>query len=232
METRWHLAVDMADWLAQALTQVGRAEAEALARSGTFHIVLAGGGTPRLLYQALAKEPHDWARWHVWFGDERCLPPDDPERNSAMARASLLEGTAIAPAQFHVIPAELGPGAAAMEYRAQLANNGTFDLVLLGLGEDGHTASLFPGHEWGTAPGAPDALPIYDAPKPPSERVSLSAHRLAQAHEVLFLVTGAGKRDAVARWRAGESLPASAIRPISGVDVLLTTESLPSGVQA
>ena len=232
MKTRWHLAADMDDWLAQALAWVGRAEAKALAQRGTFHIVLAGGGTPRLIYQALAKEPHDWGRWQVWFGDERCLPPDDPERNSAMAHASLLEGTAIAPTQFHAIPAEQGPEIAATEYGAQLADIGAFDLVLLGLGEDGHTASLFPGHEWGTLPGAPDALPIHDAPKPPPERVSLSAHRLAQAHEVLFLVTGAGKRDAIARWRAGESLPASAIRPIGGVDVLLTTDSLPPGVQA
>ena len=230
METRWHLAADMHDWLTQALAWVGRAEAHALARHGAFHIVLAGGGTPRLLYQALSRQPHDWARWHVWFGDERCLPPLDPERNSAMARASLLDGTAIVPARFHAIPAELGPKVAAQEYAALLADIGAFDLVLLGLGEDGHTASLFPGHEWGAAQEVPDALPIFDAPKPPPERVSLSAHRLAHAHEVLFLVAGAGKRDAVARWQAGETIPASAIRPMGGVDVLLTPESCPPGV--
>lgn len=197
-----------------------------------FDIVLAGGSTPRPLYQALAKKPHDWGRWRVWFGDERCLPPHAPERNSAMAEASLLAGASIAPAHFHAIPAELGPEPAAQAYAALLADMGPFDLVLLGLGEDGHTASLFPGHEWGAAPGMPDVLPIHDAPKPPPERVSLSARRLAHAHEVLFLVTGEDKRDAVARWRAGDPIPASAIRPIGGVDVLLTTEFLPFGVQA
>jgi 6-phosphogluconolactonase len=229
METRWHLAADMNDWLAQALTRVGRAEAEALAQRGTFHIVLAGGGTPRLLYEALAKELHDWARWHVWFGDERCLPADHPERNSLMAHTSLVQGTAIDPAHFHAIPAELGTEAAANQYGESLADTGIFDLVLLGLGEDGHTASLFPGHDWGTGPEAPDVLPICDAPKPPPERVSLSARRLAHARHVLFLVTGEGKREAVARWRSGEAIPASAIRPTSGVDVLLTTESCPPG---
>lgn len=230
METRWHLATDMHDWLTQALAWVGRAEAEALARHGVFHIVLAGGGTPRLLYRALALEPHDWARWHVWFGDERCLPADDKERNSGMARDSLLQATAIPAHQFHAIPAELGAERAAMQYAQTLAHAGHFDLVLLGLGEDGHTASLFPGHDWGLSPNAPHVLPVYAAPKPPPHRVSLSAHRLAQAHHVLFLVTGAGKREAVARWRGGEAMPASAIRPTGGVDVLLTIDSLPPGV--
>ena len=229
MDTRWHLAADMNDWLTQALDRVRQAERGALAQRGEFHIVLAGGGTPRLLYEALAREPHDWPRWHVWFGDERCLPPEDPDRNSAMARASLLQGTTIAPGHVHAIPAEGGPEAAAQAYAESLAGTGAFDLVLLGLGEDGHTASLFPGHEWGTNPSSPDTLPVFDAPKPPPQRVTLSARRLAQAHQVLFLVTGDGKQEAVARWRRGESIPASAIQPIKGVDVLLTTESRPPG---
>jgi 6-phosphogluconolactonase len=232
METRWHLAPDMHDWLTQALAWFSRAESMALARHGAFHVVLAGGGTPRLLYQALAGEAHDWPHWHVWFGDERCLPTDDPERNSLMARTSLLQGTSIPADQFHAISAELGPERAALAYAEALTGIGDFDLVLLGLGEDGHTASLFPGHDWGASPDAPDALPVHDAPKTPPERVSLSARRLAQAHEVLFLVTGAGKRNAVARWRGGDALPASAIRPPGGVDVLLTIESMPPGVQA
>jgi len=230
MDTRWHLATNMDEWLVQALAWVRRAEAAALARHDRFDIVLAGGGTPRLLYQALAQEPHAWEKWRIWLGDERCLPPTDPERNSLMARASLAVGSLLTDAQLQAIPAELGPVAAAQAYGQRLAGVGAFDLVLLGLGEDGHTASLFPGHDWGTDDDAADALPVFNAPKPPPERVSLSAQRLGKAEQVLFLVTGAGKREAVSRWQAGDPIPASAIRPACGVDVLLTAESHPSGV--
>ena len=109
---------------------------------------------------------------------------------------------------------------------------GSFDLVLLGLGEDGHTASLFPSQDWGEGQESADALPVFNAPKPPPERVSLSAQRLGKAEQVLFLVTGAGKREAVSRWQAGDPIPASAIHPANGVDVLLTTESHPAGVHS
>jgi 6-phosphogluconolactonase len=109
---------------------------------------------------------------------------------------------------------------------------GDFDLVLLGLGEDGHTASLFPDHEWGAEAGSPDALAVFDAPKPPSERVSMSAARLSRARHVLFLVSGESKRLAVSTWRAGSNIPARAIQPESGVDILVESALLetPSAV--
>jgi 6-phosphogluconolactonase len=221
MQTRWHLAENDADWLAQALAFVARAEAEAIAARGAFHIVLAGGGTPQRVYAALAGEDHDWSRWQVWYGDERCLPADHPERNSQMAEAVWLKRVALPDAHLHSIPAELGAIEAAKAYTRPLAAVTTFDLVLLGLGEDGHTASLFPGHDWGTGSDAPAVLPVFDAPKPPPERVSLSAWRLGAARQVLFLVTGAGKYEAVANWRGEGTIPAAAIRAANGVDVLL-----------
>jgi len=92
---------------------------------------------------------------------------------------------------------------------------------VLGLGEDGHTASLFPGHDLGEAPGSPAALAVLDAPKPPRERVSLSAARLSYAREALFLVSGESKRQAMADWRAGRPIPARAVAPAAGVDVLV-----------
>ncbi len=101
-----------------------------------------------------------------------------------------------------------------------------FDLTLLGLGEDGHTASLFPGREWGTEPDSPDALAVLDAPKPPAQRVSLSAARLSRSRQVIFLVSGESKRDALARWRASENIPARAIAPEKGVDVLVESALL------
>jgi 6-phosphogluconolactonase len=221
MQTRWHLSESDADWLARALDFVHRAETEAIAAQGEFHIVLAGGGTPKRLYEALAAEPHDWSRWQVWYGDERCLPADHPERNSHMAEQAWLERVALPAANQHPIPAELGAVAAAKAYAQVLPNEARFDLVLLGLGEDGHTASLFPDHDWGVGADAPAVLPVFDAPKPPPQRVSLSARRLSTARHVLFLVTGAGKREAVVNWRGQGSIPAAAIMPADGVDVLL-----------
>jgi len=229
MHLRWHIAPDLEAWLQQACLFVRQAEAEARARHDRFHIVLAGGTTPRLLYEKWARESFDWARWQIWLGDERCLPALHPQRNSVMVQASLLSCVPVPAVAFHPIEAELGPIEAAARYGMVLAEQGDFDLVLLGLGEDGHTASLFPGHAWGNEPEAADALPVVNAPKPPSERVSLSAQRLARARQVLFLVTGSGKREAVRRWRDGEPIPAAAIQPAAGVDVLMTAETLPTG---
>jgi 6-phosphogluconolactonase len=221
MQIRWHIADNDVDWLVKALGFVTCAEAEALTERGEFHIVLAGGCTPKRVYQALAVETHDWSRWHIWYGDERCLPVDRSERNSRMAEAVWLKQVALPEANQHPIPAELGAVAAAEAYVRQLAGLATFDLVLLGLGEDGHAASLFPGHDWGTDPKAPAVLPVFDAPKPPPERVSLSARRLGEARRVLFLVTGTGKQEAVANWRGAGTIPAAAIMAQAGVDVLL-----------
>lgn len=221
MTTRWIGVESGAILRAAAVDRIVSAAARAIERRGQFSVCLSGGNTPRDVYRMLRGAATDWARWHVWFGDERCLPRDDPDRNSGMASEALLDHVAIPRAQIHVIPAELGAVEGARDYSRALAGVGDFDLVLLGLGEDGHTASLFPGHDWGEASGSPDALAVTGAPKPPPQRVSLSAARLARTHEALFLVEGDAKRDAVIRWRRGDDIPARAIRPASGVDVLV-----------
>lgn len=197
--------------------------AEAVAKRGVFRIVLAGGGTPKACYRLLAQANPDWSKWQIFFGDERCLPPEDAERNSRMAEEAWLDRVEIPAGNIHPIPAELGPVEGARRYAELLegvrgAEGPLFDLVLLGLGEDGHTASLFPGHRH---PQGPLALPVTDAPKPPPERVSLSPGALGDCGVLLFLVTGAGKRDAVARWRAGGAIPAAGIRPAGVGEVLL-----------
>jgi 6-phosphogluconolactonase len=192
---------------------------QAISARGVFRIVLAGGNTPRDIYRVLADARTDWPAWHAYFGDERCLAADDPERNSAMARSTLLDHVAISRAQIHVIDAELGAEEAAARYAQELASVGEFDLVLLGLGEDGHTASLFPGKDWGEADNAPAAIPVHGAPKMPPDRVSLSARRLSLARSVMFIVSGKPKLDAVRRLLAGERVPASAIRIGPGIDI-------------
>lgn len=219
-KVRWHGFADVDALQADALLRVRTAASNAIAARGVFRIVLAGGNTPQAIYQSLRKAITDWPKWQVYFGDERCLPANDPQRNSRMARDTLLDHVPIPRANVHAIPAESGPIEGAAQYAQKLRVVGEFDLVLLGLGEDGHTASLFPDHEWGTAQESADAMPVFDAPKPPPERITLSTARLSRARCVLFLVDGEAKRQAITRWRAGERIPASVITPAAGVDVL------------
>lgn len=220
---RWHGFAGVPELQADAVARIRSAAHGATIARGVFRIVLAGGNTPRGVYEMLRKAITDWSKWQVYFGDERCAPANDPQRNSRMAREALLDHVPIPRANVHAIPAEIGPIDGAAQYAQILHAVGQFDLVLLGLGEDGHTASLFPEHEWGAEKNAADAMAVFDAPKPPPERVSLSAERLSRARTVLFLVEGEAKRDAITRWRNGETIPAMSITPAAGVDAL--TES-------
>lgn len=224
--SRWHAVADKLALQQMAIETILASAAQAIHERGQFHLVLAGGNTPRGIYHGLRTAETDWFAWHIYFGDERCLPPVDPARNSRMAAEVWLDRVPIPALQLHVIPAELGAVQAACMYAETLWAVGGFDLVLLGLGEDGHTASLFPDHEWGTAPGSPDTLAVLDAPKPPLQRVSLSAARLSRARQVIFLVSGESKHRAVAEWRAGKDIPARAIMPAAGVDVLVESALL------
>jgi 6-phosphogluconolactonase len=121
------------------------------------------------------------------------------------------------PAQnIHVIPAELGPVEGAHFYNETLSHVGDFDLVLLGLGEDAHTASLFPGHSWNNNL---DALEVFGAPKPCSLRISMSPARLSRSKSILFLVSGKEKQRAINQWKLGDLIPASTITCDNGIDV-------------
>ncbi len=223
-QCRWHGYSTSAELERAAAQAILHAARQAISSRGAFHIVLAGGTTPRLVYELLRDAGADWAAWHVYFGDERCLPPDHAERNSRMAALAWLDHVAIPCGQIHPIPAERGADIAASAYTQTLRGIELFDLVLLGLGEDGHTASLFPGHSLGDTPDAPAAIAVHDAPKPPQQRVSLTAHRLSAAHQAIFLVTGATKQQAINDWRNGLAIPAAAIAPAGGVDVYLEAE--------
>jgi 6-phosphogluconolactonase len=223
-DVRWHPFAESGALRDEAQHRVIAAATKAIAQRGRFAIVLAGGSTPRALYRSLQQADTDWSRWHVYFGDERCVAADDPERNSVMAAATLLFHVPIPRIQIHDIPAEFGAAHATRNYSRTLRDAGEFDLVLLGLGEDGHVASLFPGRVTDSAEA--DVIAVFDAPKPPPERVSLSAARLSRTRSALFLVEGESKREAVQRWRNGADIPAAKIRPPSGVDVLLEARLL------
>lgn len=214
--SRWH-NFETQDAINQAtLNRILAAAKEAIASRGRFSIVLAGGSTPKSVYALLKDAQADWTNWHVYHNDDRCLPVDNSERNSLMARTTWLNHVAIPANQIHDIPAELGNIEGAKAYAKTLAGVPEFDLVLLGLGEDGHTASLFPNQ---AVDNSADAVPVFDAPKPPADRITVSQQRLSNTREVIFLVTGAGKQDAVNNWRNGVAIPATLITPKNGVDV-------------
>lgn len=225
-QIRWRVFETASQLQDTATETILKSANEAIAARGSFTIVLAGGTTPKEIYQRLRHVETDWSKWHVYYGDERCLPVDHADRNSRMAEESLLQHVAIPDNQIHAMPAELGADVGAARYSVLLQNLGQFDCVLLGVGEDAHTASLFPGQAWEGAANA-SAIAVRNSPKPPSDRVSLSASRLSNAKQVMFFVTGAGKRDAVTAWRNGEDMPVAAIRPEAGVEVYMDAAACP-----
>jgi 6-phosphogluconolactonase len=166
---------------------------------GARTLVLAGGTTPAAAYRELAGMEVTWGRVTVLFGDERCVPPSDPASNYRMARETLL--SRVDPASVHRMPAELGPDEGAAAYAAVVAALEPLHVVLLGVGEDGHTASLFPGHPALDARGL--VVGVREAPKPPPDRVSLTLRTLRAAHLVLVLATGSEKAEAVRLAREG-----------------------------
>ncbi|GAA8848157.1 6-phosphogluconolactonase [Helicobacter pylori] len=184
---------------------------EAVALRGEAHVALTGGSMGSALVAALADHPAvdvvDWSRVHVWWGDERWLPLGDPDRNDTQNDSAGLDRLPLDPARVHRVPGpdtSESPEAAAIAYERALRvdGGGSWDVVLLGVGPDGHVASLFPGHP---AQLRDDALAIavHDSPKPPPIRVSLTLGCLARSHEVWFVVAGADKAEAVAKGVSG-----------------------------
>jgi len=222
------LVLTTAEQLAQtAAERVNAIIGRAVAQRGVSSVVLAGGETPRRLYQILAVEPKseriDWQSVHLFFGDERMVPPDDPASNYGMVHRELLSRVPVPVGHIHRIRGERPPVDAAVEYEAELAEffGGMlprFDLVILGVGEDGHTASVFP-HTAAVSEQTRNVLG-YFVPQLNSWRVTLTLPVLLNASNVLFLAAGKRKAPIVreilgARVPAPE-LPASLIRPVNG----------------
>lgn len=221
-ETHWHVLPDQRALVTAVSERILGSAGNAINGHGVFRIVLAGGTTPEAVYRRLAEATTDWSCWQIFFGDERCLPTGHAERNSVMASERWLQRVALPAENIHVIPAETGAEAAAQAYLPVIEQARPFDMVLLGMGEDGHTASLFPGQRH-----AADELvhAVHDAPKPPPDRVSLGMAALNAAAEVLVMVSGAGKHAAVQRWKRGDDLPVARIHGQTGVDVYIDKEA-------
>jgi len=190
-----------------AADQVAWRIAEARKHGREVHIALAGGTTPRRAYELLAEMEGSWKHVHLWLGDERCVPADDPEANVRMVRESLCANAREGPPMLHAVPSPEQPEDAAWLYGLQLraeVPDQLFDIVLLGMGPDGHTCSLFPGFPQLAAREAP-CVAVYGSPKPPPERVTLTFGILRRARFTLLLATGAEKAAALAQARAGDA---------------------------
>ena len=213
--------------LARALADVIVATAGlAMAERGAFRIALAGGRTPQTTYELLGREPLSdaisWSDTFVYFGDERCVPPNDEQSNYRMVERALLEHIPIPPANVHRIRGEIDPGLAANEYasilRADFGDAPRFDLTLLGLGKDGHTASLFPG----TPPNTDDeslVRAVY-ADADVMWRVTMTPLVINLSRSVAFAVAGADKAQILAEVYEGPTdpvkYPAQIVHPASG----------------
>ncbi len=221
--------------LAECFVKAGNA---AIAENGSFHVALSGGNTPRAAYELLAGEPFrsslSWNNVFVYFGDERCVPPTDERSNFGMARAAFLDAIPVPTANVRRMSGEVDPGHAANEYstilRTDLGQLPRFDLVLLGLGEDAHTASLFPGRELDR-----DQDSLVEAVYHESDatwRLTITPKVINAAYRVVFAVEGASKAPALAAVYEGSydprTYPAQIVRPTSGQLTWLVDEAAAS----
>jgi len=203
--------------------------ADALAASGRGHLVLTGGGIGTKVLAAVAASPArdavDWRSVDFWWGDERFAATGDPERNETGARAALLDVLDVDPARVHAVPGPDGPDgddpdAAAARYAAELSSAAgagaavpAFDILMLGIGPEGHVASIFPESPAAHATGS--VVAVRNSPKPPPTRISLTFSAIQAAREVWILASGAEKAEAVAEAQSGVSqdkLPAAGAR--------------------
>lgn len=226
-----HIAIypDIDTLSQQAAQYVVRIANESIAARGRFMLALSGGTTPRKLYSLLGSEPYsdqiDWKLVHIFWGDERCVSPDNPDSNFFMAQEVLLSKIAIPAFQVHRMPADQPDrDAASQEYSMEMQRAfGTqeipvFDLIQLGMGPEGHTASLFP-HQASLQENQRLVMPV-SVPKPPPDRLTFTPPLLNAARNILFLVTGSEKADALQAVLEGayqpENYPAQIVRPPNG----------------
>jgi 6-phosphogluconolactonase len=210
-----------------AAAEIARILDTAITRSGVAHLVLAGGSTPGPIYERLARNRRRWSSVHLYWGDERCVPGDDPGSNYGAAKKVLLDAIDIPPGNVHRIAGELAPEEAARRYEASLrevpgpdeADLPAFDCILLGMGADGHTASLFPGEASLEEVRRWTAVTAGEKASPPVPRVTLTLRVINAARHALFAVGGDDKLGVVHAIETAPdstSYPAARVRPSSG----------------
>ena len=203
---------DNTEQLAEAAANfIAQKIGECLHHQSRCRIALPGGNTPALCLQKLSSQPLSWEKIEWYMGDERCLPVGHAERNDTMVSKTLFNGQGPSKKQFFPIKAELGAEKAAKDYQAQIEAFDALDIVILGMGEDGHTASLFPNNKALTKQDS--VVAVFNAPKPPEERVSLGLNTLIKAKYRIVLAAGEDKKSALQKLTMCEKLPIALIGP-------------------
>ena len=206
----WIVCDSVSDLSVQLAHQILITANKSIELNNEFKIVLAGGSSFTGVYEILKESESDWSKWRVYIGDERCLPMGDRNRNDYLINKMWLCNGRIPKERINFIPVELGAENALRSYKHTLKNVADFDLTLLGMGEDGHTASLFPDSAYSNT-GRSDVLIGRNSPKPPRNRISMSYSRLNRSKYVLKAVCGHAKANALNLWLHGGDLPISKI---------------------
>ncbi len=214
------------DLLNYAINRLEKTSYEAIKLKGIYNVVLSGGATPKFIYSELTNISTDWDKWCFWFGDERCFDMEHNDSNHNMVKKALFQHVPIPSCNIRRIKVELGIERAVKEYGKDIESVDIFDQVLLGLGEDGHTASLFPEHDIGVDEKADDVLAVYNSPKPPNERVSLSVKRLNRSREIIFICTGKNKKKAIEKFKNNSDIPANKIKGLERTTLLYCPENI------
>jgi len=202
------VAVAAADYLSQQIKTC-------VEEKGQCHVVLPGGSTPAYCLELLAQKPLPWKNIHWYPGDERCLPAGHADRNDTMMKDKLFsqqpQTITRADKNFHPIPAELGAQQGAALYAKLMTTIPGLDIAVLGMGEDGHTASLFPANA--ALSDLRCVVPVFDAPKAPAERISVGLMQLKSAAECIVIATGKSKYAALTQVKQGKPLPVNLVEP-------------------
>ena len=193
--------ISLSKALAQEILNIAK---KSIFEKDCFSIVLTGGQSVLNLYKILSKSDSNWEKWHIYIGDERCVPMRHKDRNDQVINEIWLDNSTIPKKNIHFIKAELGLLKAKLEYEKILKKIDKFDVVLLSMGEDGHIASLFPNHVY---PEDQMIVVEHDSPKPPKERVSMSYKQLNRAHYIFKLIIGESKQKAVTLLQQSANLP-------------------------
>ena len=191
--------------LAQAILDIAE---KTILKKDYFSIVLTGGQSVLGLYKILSKSNSSWDKWHIYIGDERFLPVGHKDRNDRVIKKVWLDGSKIPKKNIHFIKAELGLINARVEYENKIKRIKKFDIVLLSMGEDGHIASLFPGH---IHPKRQLVVVEKNSPKPPKERISMSYKQLNKANHVFKLIIGESKQESINLSQKKADLPVSRV---------------------